>query len=40
MRTVASKAKVPKHGTDGPQCNAKAKGKAKSAMEVGASMEI
>ena len=39
-RTDASKAKVPKHGTDGPQCKAKAKGKGNSAMEVGASIEI
>ena len=39
-RTDASKAKVPKHGTDGPQCKAKAKGKAKSAMEFGTSMDI
>ena len=39
-RTDASKAKVPKHGTDGPQGKAKARAKAKSAMEFGASMEV
>ncbi len=39
-RTVASKGKVAKHGTDGPQCKAKAKGKPTAAMKVGAIMEI